>query len=233
MTLFPEDISTYGHEIDNLFYLILIFSGLAFIISLFALLYPVFIKRAKANYFTGDKWSHVKWVAIPVILLAGADFVILYVEHGTWKKVEESPAKTDLQIGITGRQWNWIFTYPGPDNQLYTSDDIVVDEMDGSLHVPVNKTVEINLRARDVIHSFSVPNLRFKQDALPGRNITRWIQATKAGKFEIQCAEICGILHGKMRNFLLVESESDYLNYLKGLIKPEKKETADLVSVSK
>lgn len=231
MKLFPENVSTYGNEIDNLFFLILIFSSIAFFISLFALLYPVFNKKVKATYITGNKWTHLKWVAIPVVLLAAADFVILYVEQGTWAKIEQNPPRADVRIGVTGRQWNWIFTYPGPDNQLYTSDDKVVDQQNSELHIPLNKVVVFDLRATDVVHSFSIPNLRFKQDALPGRNITRWIQATKAGKYEIQCAEICGVLHAKMRNFLVVESEEDYNKFLTEFYQPEKKEDPQLVSV--
>src|SRR3990170_7752841 len=127
MKLFPDNISTYGQEIDDLFYLIFIFASIAFFISLFALFIPVFRKRTKATYFTGYKWMHMKWIAIPVALLALSDFVILYVEHGTWAKIEQQIPEKEVHIGIIGRQWNWIFVYPGPDNQLYTADDVVVD----------------------------------------------------------------------------------------------------------
>ena len=213
MKLFPDNISTYGQEIDDLFYLIFIFASIAFFISLFALLIPVFRKRTKATYFTGYKWMHMKWIAIPVALLALSDFVILYVEHGTWAKIEQQLPDKEVPVGIIGRQWNWIFVYPGPDNQLYTADDVVVDMQNSELHVPVNKKIVMDLRAKDVLHSVSVPVLRFKQDVVPGRTITRWFEAIKPGTYEMQCAEICGVLHSRMRNFLVVESEEEYKKF--------------------
>ncbi|MEK6615233.1 MAG: hypothetical protein AABZ32_03845, partial [Bacteroidota bacterium] len=145
MKLFPDNVSTYGYEIDNLFYLIFVFASIAFVISLIALLIPLFRKREKATYFTGDKWTHLKWIAIPVTLLALSDFVILYVEHGTWVKIAQQTPEKEVHIGVIGRQWNWIFVYPGPDNKLWTSDDKIVDEQNSELHIPVNKKIVFDL----------------------------------------------------------------------------------------
>lgn len=231
MKLFPDNVSTYGHEIDNLFYLIFIFAGIAFAISLIALLVPVFRKREKANHFTGEKWTHLKWIAIPVALLAVSDFVILYVEHGTWAKIEQQAPEKEVHIGIIGRQWNWIFVYPGPDNTLWTSDDKIIDQQNSELHVPVNKIIVMDLRAKDVLHNVSVPVLRFKQDVIPGRTITKWFEAIKPGTYEMQCAEICGVLHSKMRNFLVVESEDDYKKFTAELYGLNKKEENTLASI--
>lgn len=213
MKLFPENISTYGHEIDDLFYLIFGFASIAFVISLIALLLPLMVDRKRASYFTGSKWTHLKWVIIPVVLLAISDFVILYVEHGTWAKIEQQLPEKEVHIAVIGRQWNWVFVYPGADNTLYTADDVVVDQQNSELHVPVNKKIVLDLKAKDVLHSASFPVLRFKQDVIPGRTITRWFEATKTGKYEMQCAEICGVLHSKMRNFLVVDSEDDFKKF--------------------
>ena len=230
MKIFPDNVSTYGHEIDNLFYLIFVFALIAFVISLIALLIPLFRKREKAIHFTGYKWAHLKWIVIPVTLLALSDFVILYVEHGTWAKIEQQLPDKEVPIGIIGRQWNWIFIYPGPDNKLWTSDDKIVDQQDSELHVPVNKKIVMDLRAKDVIHSLAVPVLRFKQDAIPGRTITRWFEAIKPGTYEMQCAEICGVLHSRMRNFLVVESEEEYKKFTAELYYPAMKtDSTDLV----
>jgi cytochrome c oxidase subunit 2 len=215
--ILPDKISTYSHEIDNLFYLILVLVSIAFVISLVALLVPLFRRREKAEYFTGEKWNHLKWVVIAVVLLALSDFTILYVEHGTWTRTQQRKPEGDIHMGIIGRQWNWIFVYPGPDNKLWTSDDVIVDKQDSELHVPVNRKIVFDLRAKDVLHNFSVPVLRFKQDAIPGRTITRWFDATQTGRYEIQCAEICGVLHYRMRNFLVVQSEEEYKNFISEL----------------
>lgn len=221
MKIFPENISTYGQEIDDLFWLILVFVTIAFVISLFALLYPLIKNRhqkvQRANYFTGEKRKHFRWITIALILLALSDFIILFAEHGTWEKIENIPPKSDVRICITGRQWNWIFTYPGPDGILYTSDDVVVDEQNSELHVPVNKNIVFDLKATDVVHSLFVINTRLKQDCIPGRTNTRWFNITKEGKYDISCAEICGVLHSRMRNFLVVESQEKYDQFLQSL----------------
>ncbi len=221
MHIFPENISTYGQEIDNLFWLVLVFVVIALVISLFVLIYPLvnnhYTKVKKATYFTGENKKHFRWISIALVLLGMSDFVILLAEHNTWEEIENIPAKVDVRIGITGRQWNWIFTYPGPDGKLNTGDDLVVDEQNSELHVPVNKNIILELRSRDVLHSFFVVNTRLKQDVIPGRMNTRWFNLTKEGKYDISCAEICGVLHAKMRNFLVVESQDKYEQYLKTL----------------
>lgn len=221
MDPFPENISTYGHEIDNLFWLIFILSGIAFVITLFILFYPLVKYRhskvPRAKHIQGNTWKHMRWIALPVALLAFTDFAILTKEHGTWTKIMKAPDQNDFHVAVIGRQWNWILQYPGPDGKLYTPDDVYIDEPNSELHVPVNKTIMVDIKARDVLHSFFLPNLRFKYDAIPGRTVVRWFNATKTGKYEMVCAEICGVLHSKMRNYLVVDSEQDFNNYLQQL----------------
>lgn len=236
-SVFPEGVSTLSSEIDNLFWLIFTFVMIAFVISLIALLYPLIKfssqKNPTAKHIAGSGWGQMRWIVIPVVLLALSDFVILFVEYGTWAKTEKNIPQADVQIGVTGRQWNWIFLYPGPDNKLYTADDLTIDEQNSDLHIPVNKTIVFDLRARDVLHNFSIPNVRFKQDAIPGRTLIRWFKVTKTGKYEIQCAELCGILHSKMRNFLVVDSEEDYKKFTAELYKTKNEEQKQLVSLEK
>ncbi len=108
---------------------------------------------------------------------------------------------------ITGQQWAWTFQHPGSDGELDTGDDIyAVDE----LHVEVDKTYHFLLEARDVLHSFSVPVFRLKQDALPGRSITGWFRPTLTGEFDVQCAEICGIGHGLMAARIFITDEAGH-----------------------
>ncbi len=221
MKIFPENVSTYGQEIDDLFWLILVFVVIAFVISLFVLFYPLVKNNHKkvkrATYFTGESKKQFRWITVSLVILAMSDFVILLAEHGTWEKIENIPMKNDLHIGITGRQWNWIFSYPGPDGKLNTADDVVIDEQNSELHIPVNKNIVFELRSRDVLHSLFIINTRLKQDVIPGRMNTRWVNITKEGKYDITCAEICGVLHSKMRNFLVVESQQKYDRYIKAL----------------
>ncbi len=221
MSIFPENVSTYGHEIDNLFYFIFVIVAIAFVISIFLLIYPLFkynSKRVKkAEYITGEKRKHYKWITTALILLATSDFIILLAEHGTWEKIETVTPDEEYRVGVTGRQWNWIFTYPGQDGKLNTSDDIVIDEQNAELHIPVNKNVVFELRSRDVLHSFFVVNTRLKQDVIPGRTMLAWFNVTKEGRYDISCAEICGVMHSAMRNFLVVESQEKFDAYIKEL----------------
>ncbi len=216
--IFPENISTYGAEIDQLFWITLILVTIAFIISLFLLNYPLFRFRyradRKAAYVKGVNFKQLKWIVVALIVLFISDMYILVAEHSTWQKMEEHIPKADVHIGITAKQWNYIFIYPGPDGKLNTTDDVVVNKQNSELHVPVNKNIVFDLRAVDVVHSFFVSNLRLKQDAIPGRVITRWFNATKEGTYDLVCAEICGVLHSKMRNYLVVESQEKYDAFL-------------------
>ncbi|MBX7153650.1 MAG: hypothetical protein K1X91_01725 [Bacteriodetes bacterium] len=223
MNIFPENVSTYGQDIDQLFWLVLVFAGTAFVISVFILLYPLFknhhsrIQRAK--YITGEGKAHFKWVIIALCVLTMSDFIILFAEHHTWEEFETLPQQKDAEYIVTGRQWNWAFTYPGLDGNLGTADDVVIDEPNSELHVPLSKNVFFQLKAKDVLHSFFVVNSRLKQDCIPGRTITRWINFTKEGKYDISCAEICGIAHSQMRNFIVVESQEKYNTYIDSLYK--------------
>ncbi|MEW6467682.1 MAG: hypothetical protein AB1458_02090 [Bacteroidota bacterium] len=220
-SIFPKNISTYGQEIDNLFWLILFFVTVAFVISLYVLLRPLFTnhykKVPKARYITGEKKKHFRWITAALVLLALSDFAILFAEHPVWAKTQENIPDPDMHVAIIGRQWNWIFIYPGKDGKLYTADDLYIDEQNSGLHVPVNKTVVFDLKARDVVHSFFVAELRLKQDAIPGRTIKRWFKATETGKYDMACAEICGVLHSQMRNFLVVESQEQFDAYMNTL----------------
>jgi cytochrome c oxidase subunit 2 len=98
------------------------------------------------------------------------------------------------------------------DNELGTDDDVtLVDE----LHVVVDKTYHYKLESLDVLHDFSVPVFRLKQDAVPGRVITGWFKPTKTGEFDIQCAEICGVGHGIMGARIVIETPEQHEEWLK------------------
>ena len=119
---------------------------------------------------------------------------------------------TDFVIEITAKQFNWEVRYPGLDGKLNTEDDVL---MDNDFHVPVDKTVRIHLKSRDVIHSFFVPQLRLKQGAVPGHDIPVWFKAIKPGKYEIPCAELCGFGHSGMKGYLFVHTPEEYQQWVK------------------
>lgn len=215
MKLFPENISTYGHEIDKLFYFISIPVGLAFFITLIVFLYPLFKNRyregQKAKYVKGVGWKQLKWILAAMLLIGVSDIIILFAEKDAWHQIEETLPKEDFKVAITGRQWSWTITYPGKDGILYTGDDVMKTN---ELHVPINGVVHLDIKSLDVLHSVFIPNVRIKQDALPGRTITRWFEATKTGQYDIACAEICGLAHANMKGTLYVDTQEQFLAYL-------------------
>jgi cytochrome c oxidase subunit 2 len=148
------------------------------------------------------------WTIVPSLILV----VLTFLSIPSWSKVKSRIPESDLHVRITGKQFNWEVQYPGPDGKFDTADD---QTFDNELHVPTGKPVVMHLRARDVIHSVFIPTARFKQDAVPGREILQWVEVTKPGKYEIPCAELCGFGHSGMKGYLFVHTPEEYQQWLK------------------
>jgi len=203
----PENVSTYGGDIDRLFVIIYYVTTATFFAVQLALLAFVFMYRdrpgRRATYTHGNTTLEITWTVIPAVLLA----ILALMSRSTWADIKERQPPSDLSIEIYAKQFNWEIVYAGPDTEHGTPDDI---KMDNDFHVPVNKTVRIHLKARDVIHSFFVPSFRLKQDAVPGHDIPVWFKATKTGKYEVPCAELCGFGHSGMKGWVYVDTPEDY-----------------------
>jgi cytochrome c oxidase subunit 2 len=152
------------------------------------------------------------WTIIPAIVFVG----IWFVSKTTWADIKGQSPPPEAQVRITAKQFGWTFAYPGPDGLFDTTDD----KTDKELNVPVNKVVRVHLRSDDVIHSFFVPSFRLKQDAVPGREIQVWFKATKPGRYELPCAELCGPGHSGMVGWVNVYSEADYQKWIQKLWQP-------------
>ncbi|MDJ0574190.1 MAG: cytochrome c oxidase subunit II [Xenococcaceae cyanobacterium MO_234.B1] len=111
-------------------------------------------------------------------------------------------AGNSLVVNVNGIQYAWIFTYP---------DTGIVS---GELHVPVNRPVQLNMTAGDVLHAFWLPEFRIKQDVIPGRESELSFTPTKVGQYPVICAELCGAYHGGMKTTLTVHSAEDYQQWL-------------------
>jgi cytochrome c oxidase subunit 2 len=206
-----EQASTYAADIDNLITLVGVLVGFWFIlveVVFFGLIIAFREKPGvKAQYITGEERHQKRWVGIPHELVLVCDVVIIIAAVRVWVNVKQTQPPAEETVRVIGQQWAWSFVHPGKDGKLDTPDDIkTVDE----LHVKVNTTYHFKLEARDVLHSFSVPVFRLKQDAIPGRVITGWFKATKTGVHDIQCTEICGIGHGLMPGRIYIESKSEH-----------------------
>jgi cytochrome c oxidase subunit 2 len=200
----PENVATFGGEIDWLFHLIYYITGITFVLVTVAFLSFIVIYRdrpgRRARYTHGNTPLEIVWTVVPSLILV----VLTFLSVPAWSKIKMSLPQTDFVVQVTGKQFNWQVTYPGPDGRFGTPDDkTLLDEM----HVPVGKPIRVNLRSEDVIHSFFVPSFRFKQDAVPGREIPTWFEVTKPGKYEIPCAELCGFGHSGMRAWIYVHAK--------------------------
>jgi cytochrome c oxidase subunit 2 len=214
-SILPE-ASTSAADVDFLIELIFVIVGVWLLISEAALFYFIFKYRrkqgVKAQYITGEKHEEMKWIHIPHNLILAFDVVIIVFAIRVWYNVKQYQPPADETVKVIGQQWSWRFVHPGLDKILDTADDVeTVDEF----HVKVNTTYHFQLSSIDVLHSFSVPAFRLKQDAIPGRVITGWFKPTKVGEYNFQCAEICGIGHGIMQSTLIVETAEDHEKWLK------------------
>lgn len=212
---YVERASTFAGDIDNLFSLIFWIVAVWFVAAEAVLFYFCFryrkVEGVKAEYINGEMKHHKKWISIPHYLVLFCDVFIVAGAIAVWYNVKQRQPEPDLVVGVLAQQWAWTFTHPGPDRILRTDDDIVtVDE----LHIMENTTYHFELESKDVLHSFSIPVFRLKQDAIPGRRITGWFKATKTGEWDIQCTEICGIGHGMMPARIHITSAYDHNQWL-------------------
>ncbi len=203
----PPTFSTYGPEIDRLFYVIYYVTNAVFFAVQLTLLAFLFLYRERpgrrATYTHGNTALEIAWTIAPAVLLV----ILALVSRTVWAEIKGRVPPSDMLVQVTAKQFNWEIAYPGPDGKLGTDDDV---KMDNDFHVPVNKTVRIVLKSRDVIHSFFVPAFRLKQDAVPGHEIPVWFKATKADKYEVPCAELCGFGHSGMKGWLYVQTPEEY-----------------------
>ena len=186
------------------------------------------LSTAQAHYTHGNNKLEITWTLLTLVLFVGLNFM----SSSIWASERFRPAGADAQqVEVTGMQFAWYFRYPGPDGKFgatkpelqdasaggkaaigldpadpASNDDIVT----GTMYVAVNREVEVILRAEDVIHSFFVPAMRFKQDAVPGLAIRMHFTPTATGDYEIACSQLCGLGHYKMHGILRVVSQDEF-----------------------
>jgi len=231
---FPESISTIAPAIDAQFDRTMLLSGIIFVLAQVALGLLIFRFRDRgqqATYSHGNTTLEIVWTAATAVIFVG----LALAARSAWASLHFlGPDPGSMQIEVTGAQFEWQFRYPGPDgkfgsidpkrisesagnplgldlNEPAAKDDIVARE----IAVPVNRPVELILRTKDVIHNFAVPQLRIKQDSVPGLAIRIHFTANKIGEYEVACMELCGLGHYKMRTTFRVLSDQDFDKWLK------------------
>lgn len=219
----PENFSQAGETIDHLFYLIhWIAAGILAITGL-ALGWVVWRFDAtrvnQAKHIHKNAKLEIIWSVIPAAILI---FLALY-QMNAWAENkmnrpvvsvngEEMP-KPPLLL-VKAKQFGWEFHYAGRDGQVLTQDDLYIEN---EMWVPAGEDIVLQLESNDVIHSFFVPELRLKQDVVPGLTQFVWFNATKTGEMEIACTELCGWGHFKMKARLKIVSRPEFEAWLAGL----------------
>ncbi len=209
--MLPDAVSTFGGEIDSIYYVILWITGIVFVLVEVALITFLIRYRhregRKAVFTHGSKKAEVVWTVIPFFIV----LFIAFTSNRVWLEVKVAdrthvPANA-LPLKVTAKQFEWNVTYPGPDGKIDTADDFTKRNQ---LHLPLDRAVLVELRSEDVIHSFFLPAFRVKQDAVPGMVMHVWFQPTKAGEYVLGCAELCGLGHYRMRGTVTVHERGDF-----------------------
>jgi cytochrome c oxidase subunit 2 len=230
----PEAISAHARTVDGQFVLTLIITGIVFIAAQGALGWVVWQygreRSEAASYSHGNNTMEVVWTSLTAVMFIGATLM----GQRVWGSVhyETAPAGA-LQVEVTGQQFVWNMRYPGPDGKFGALDIKQINDqagnplgidakdpagkddiMSATMPVPAGRPVEVILRSKDVTHSFFVPELRLKQDAVPGMIIRIHFTAEKPGVYEMPCTELCGLGHYKMRSFLEVMEPAAFEKWL-------------------
>lgn len=269
----PENVSSYGGGVDNLFYVILGFTTFFFVLTEVILVYAMwrFAERPgeRSVYTHGNHKLELAWTAVPAAIL----LFIAFAQIGVWERIkyQSRMPSPDLTVSVLARQWEWRMRYPR-DNGVFQIDtekgkegvaaahrkgrgwaeNPQIDDVHATneLHAWKDANVKVWVRTLDVLHSFTLPNLRLKQDTLPGKTIPMWFQAQKAncrfdpktGKliesgnkkdaWEIACQELCGGRHYAMRGRLYVhETKESYEAWLEHARKHQQSKTGDSVAL--
>lgn len=200
----PEALSTLAPEVDALFNFVNIVSVIIFGGVVAAIIFLTYrYRRAHPNErpipVKESKFLEAAWVVVPTLLV----LVTFVWGFRVFMRLNIAPPDS-YQINVEGRQWLWNFQYP---NGATTTNE---------LHVPMGRPVRLQMSSQDVLHSFFIPVFRIKQDVLPNRYSSVWFTATKSGEYNIFCTEYCGTQHSGMIAKVVVHTQGEYEEWLRG-----------------
>jgi cytochrome c oxidase subunit II len=234
----PADVSTHGHLIDEQMSDTMVEAGVSFLaaqilLALFIWQFSSARPNAKAKTFPGG----AKGLVIAAIVLVGVEVLALGAFGAkAWAAVYFTPPSVDaLPIQVQAGQFAFYFRYPGPDRKFGPLHPELINEtsqnffgldpehdpdarddiVTAGMAIPVNQEIHLLMHAKDVSHSFYVPALRIHQDFVPGLDLSVHFTATKIGRYEIVCSQLCGLGHYSMRAYLSVMSREDFDDWLK------------------
>ena len=195
--------SNFVSGVDSAF---LIITGISvfFLVTLTATMIYFVVKYNKkkgkpAVQIKDNSLLEITWITIPMLL-------VLYMFYIGWEgflPMRQAPSDA-IQVTAIGSMWKYEFIYPG-------------NKSSDTLVVPINKSVKVNLGSKDVLHGFSVPGFRIKEDMVPQKKNYSWFTAGEQGDYDIYCTVYCGVNHSYMHSIIRVVSEADYNKWLKAL----------------
>lgn len=226
---FPLGISSAAMAYDRQFQFTLLTTGSIFIGAQILLAFVIVRYRGSRRavlYTHGNNKVEMVWTAATALIFLG----LALSGTRTWAGMHFAPLPSEPEIiEVYAQQFAWNFRYPGPDRKFGRTDIRLINDaaqnpmglddrdpasrddiLSASLKVPVGKDITLILRARDVIHDFFVRELRLKQDVVPGMDIPYRFRASRTGRYEIACAELCGLGHSQMRGLMEVMSQDEF-----------------------
>ncbi len=232
----PIAASTYAGRID--FALNLLQWGMTAIFVVWGIFFTYCLIRFRkgnqqtASYDAAHKGGLASF--LPDAMVLGFElWLVFFLGLPIWAHVKEDFPKDEnsVVVELVAEQFAWGFQYPGPDGlfakkdakQISSGNTVGIDANDpngkddyvslNELHVPLGKPTIIYMTSKDVIHSFFVPEFRVKQDVVPGMRVPLWFEPTKVGRYEIGCAQLCGLGHYRMRGEVVVHTPEDFENW--------------------
>lgn len=234
----PPVASDHGAKVDGMIRYLLITTGVVFVVGHGVLTW--FVLRSCAGGGEGARRvsprAEVLWALIPVLVMtAVAEGGVLLIGLPVWAQVYGDAPSDALHVEVVAKQFEWITRYPGKDGAFGRTDPALVsdasnpvglDERDpsarddivvrGELRLPAGRPAVVRLRSHDVLHSFAVPLFRVKQDVVPGFTARAQFTARVPGRYEIACAELCGLGHYRMRGFAVVQPPEEFEAWFRG-----------------
>jgi cytochrome c oxidase subunit 2 len=202
----PESAhSPNAHRINTAYWVILVFTSVIFVAVEGALVLFIWKYRRRGRPRTADGSQvhgntrlEVIWTVIPVVILAVIGVVVFYELPG----IKDAPAAANpVRITVEGHQYYWQFDYANGARSI------------NDLYVPANEVVLLTVKSYDVVHSWWIPQLGGKIQAIPGKTNHLWFKADRVGTYYGQCAEFCGLYHEAMRARVIATSAADFRTY--------------------
>ena len=201
--LAPPQASSISPRLDMLFNVVF---ALAFVISLGVCLVILFFcfryrqgtKVDRSHPPDRNMKLEAVWILTPLLL---SMIVFVWATRLFFDLYQAPPGS--MEIYVVGKQWMWKLQHSEGQREI------------NELHVPIDRPVRLILNSQDVIHSFTVPAFRIKQDAVPGRTTTAWFEATKPGRYPLYCSQYCGLDHAHMNGWVYVMTQADYQQWLR------------------